>query len=1527
MHTAARAGRRGAVALLLERQDIDLECSNDVGESPLAAACRSGFDDMATMLSPFVVERERDMSTSEEDGGGTSGGGDTSPMSGRAVAKRRPSRASAPAVAYSERRRRRSSSLPVHVPSKPGPRHKAYSDPVKPIATTKPSAEDLLAVTQALRRLDLFPAEIDLTVHAGGFERILVKKGHQLMTQGRSFTQFHVLLEGTLSVLQDRPGGQRNVRVSVLRPGACFGDCSILSHNMCMTSVVCESEYATLCRLDPWSFETLVTKLTRAPSRAGANGNSLTSIPSGGSTTSVSDTVSEAGGMSLSHDSSFFGNAASALFSPRRKTTLLQRVARRVPFTGANKRRRSVKAQRTRSGALSLFLTDYRDVSQSQEVGPDTQRNRMAALRSSKKQGLAGAARGGERVAYPDCPPDLVVRASGADGSGPLVVTAGSEDRLLQVLILSQFEGDVNFPSQFLQNYRGIVEPAMLLRRLVQAFETSEELESRQRILRVMCLWTRKKPFCLDPELHDDPTLKASIVAFVRGIDADCPKELRQYVETLLSDHLADPPPSPASGTEAAYQIHVEIVRPGGGHTRIISVNVPPDMTFGTLCQHICHTRSLQRGAHLDRQFSATDSEYMDPNSYEFRVKGLGFFLGMELNVRDTEIHSVRFVPSKSNSDPNDCTGYIEPTAVAHMLTATDFATFAAITPAELRGCLWVKAPERATHIWELTQRFNQVTSWAVRLILMGDTPADRAKMIGVVIEISEQFLYLRNFHGVIQMQSALKHVAVRRLKKSWKAVPPKSMSIFRVLEEMINPAKNRQAYRQRLEGMPKLRERTFYDFTPTVRLVEPALPFLGFFLSDFYFVESGNSNSVPAFVAKDRERPEVPGDEEMLVNFFKVRGVSSLLLQLQMYQGTPYTSDTISHFHDQAFVREFFRQSPLINEEKVFEKSRLLEPLRANESGLPLVSPETERVGQFVWKTVEDQQPDLEGLLTPHGSGAGGGGGGGGGVVPHHDHRHHRGGVLRRGSVRRFVTADEPITNALTYLGTVPCRHNPVEAKRLIASSKVRPRQVTVDVQPDALTVADIDTRENLVRRDIPDIYGYRLELANHMLFFGAVEKTTGNKFCHVFRGSNQALQDVFSDIHATMQQHSLLSMETSTAARTEVEKRLLDPSAHLPDGAFVLRDSTSQRRAYSLGLKHGDSVTHLLITRSPQEDGEVTFQFKDAKDEERFNSLRSLLTFYSQSPNGLPCALNLTSAQLLTHDLTSSVDAGKPSVVPSQESLSPKPASSCPWYADLSRSEAGALLEAKGMREGTFLVRPSSSGGYALSFVYNQDVVHMLLEEVEEGILVDGQLCAATVVETVEQLLQRGELWLPLRLVTGPPSTSSGQQRVAAAGRPATAARNVQCKVMAAIGNQLRRSKSRSHKTATSSVCALMAPWFPLSPQAGAVFRGSSLVLDALAGRKGLRDTLPCRRSILTVCFARLPESVAQASGTPGPARDERPPETPSDTAAPPARGPVFNAPATVEWTAPTTTNPSSCSTASASACMFSSGDVSIV
>jgi hypothetical protein len=68
-----------------------------------------------------------------------------------------------------------------------------------------------------------------------------------------------------------------------------------------------------------------------------------------------------------------------------------------------------------------------------------------------------------------------------------------------------------------------------------------------------------------------------------------------------------------------------------------------------------------------------------------------------------------------------------------------------------------------------MINRFNLMSGFVVKEILVTDKPEKRAKVIQRWIEIAKKCRELNNFNGVMEILAGLENSSIHRLKRSWR--------------------------------------------------------------------------------------------------------------------------------------------------------------------------------------------------------------------------------------------------------------------------------------------------------------------------------------------------------------------------------------------------------------------------------------------------------------------------------------------------------------------------------------------------------------------------------------------------------------------------------------------------------------------------------------------------------------------------------------------------------------------------------------
>jgi len=227
---------------------------------------------------------------------------------------------------------------------------------------------------------------------------------------------------------------------------------------------------------------------------------------------------------------------------------------------------------------------------------------------------------------------------------------------------------------------------------------------------------------------------------------------------------------------------------------------------------------------------------------------------------------------------------------VASQLTLMEHDLFCNIRPTELLEKAWSNqdyGESMAPNVCGMIFRFNQVCNWVSFEVMKPENLKERIKILKTFIKIAKQCYELHNYHGVMEILSALNNSAVVRMKKTWDGLSKKKKAMFQEVSDLFESNLNFQKYRNALE-----------------KTKPPCLPFLGLYLKYLTFIEDGN--------------PTMDGD---LINFTKMRMIAKVIEEIQSYQSEAYS------IKPNATIQQYLIKVEPINDKELFELSLLREP------------------------------------------------------------------------------------------------------------------------------------------------------------------------------------------------------------------------------------------------------------------------------------------------------------------------------------------------------------------------------------------------------------------------------------------------------------------------------------------------------------------------------------------------------------------------------------------------------------------------
>lgn len=216
---------------------------------------------------------------------------------------------------------------------------------------------------------------------------------------------------------------------------------------------------------------------------------------------------------------------------------------------------------------------------------------------------------------------------------------------------------------------------------------------------------------------------------------------------------------------------------------------------------------------------------------------------------------------------PNLTLYQIDQEEFARQLTILDSHVFVSIKPSELLNQSWNKPKLKhlAPNVLRMVNMFNQLSHAISTLILAGQKPRERAKIIEWWIKVAEYCKQMSNFHGLMAVVSGINSGPTVRLRASRREVSKGLMDQLASFEAIFESDGSFSSYRSTLHSA-----------------VPPLIPYLGIHLTDLTFIEEGNKDM-----------------QGHLINFAKRRLLYQTISGLQNFQQTIYNFQPVRQIQD----------------------------------------------------------------------------------------------------------------------------------------------------------------------------------------------------------------------------------------------------------------------------------------------------------------------------------------------------------------------------------------------------------------------------------------------------------------------------------------------------------------------------------------------------------------------------------------------------------------------------------------------------
>ncbi|PRP74980.1 small GTP-binding protein [Planoprotostelium fungivorum] len=180
------------------------------------------------------------------------------------------------------------------------------------------------------------------------------------------------------------------------------------------------------------------------------------------------------------------------------------------------------------------------------------------------------------------------------------------------------------------------------------------------------------------------------------------------------------------------------------------------------------------------------------------------------------------------------------------------------------------KRATKGSGISRLVDQFNRMSSWISGQILSRNSVEARIRVIHKLIVIACICLRLNNYHGAMEIMSAMESVSVASLKKTWTAIPSGDLKMLAGLRQVLNIEDNFKNVRKCTEMSRP-----------------PAIPYIGVYMQDLVFLEDAPTVVNPS---KSSEEGEEKKEKLEMVNFRKIEMMGKILSCLHRLASTTYS-------------------------------------------------------------------------------------------------------------------------------------------------------------------------------------------------------------------------------------------------------------------------------------------------------------------------------------------------------------------------------------------------------------------------------------------------------------------------------------------------------------------------------------------------------------------------------------------------------------------------------------------------------------
>lgn len=193
-----------------------------------------------------------------------------------------------------------------------------------------------------------------------------------------------------------------------------------------------------------------------------------------------------------------------------------------------------------------------------------------------------------------------------------------------------------------------------------------------------------------------------------------------------------------------------------------------------------------------------------------------------------------------------------------------------------------------------MTSWSTKITKWVIgEIVGIQDSVRARAMVLEKFITIAQHLERMNNYNGVMEILAAFQSSSVHRLKKTMQTVGNRYLKVLDELMKLTSRELNYKNLRTKVHGANP-----------------PIIPFPGVYLGDLVFLDTGNAMYI--------------NNDKNMINFQKFQKLASYILELQVYQQTPYNFPAVIE------IQTFLREITVMDEDAAYGLSLICEPRQA---------------------------------------------------------------------------------------------------------------------------------------------------------------------------------------------------------------------------------------------------------------------------------------------------------------------------------------------------------------------------------------------------------------------------------------------------------------------------------------------------------------------------------------------------------------------------------------------------------------------